>query len=308
MVQSSIKELYNPKHIINNFNDIEFENVNVFLHCIQYDYYNYINKNASIIKININSLEELNTLSNLLEKTNLYNMVTLNLKFSKDCFYKVLEDSNNKIYNYIYPINIDFIPELTTKELLEKYPHFKNWFSKKPIIIDYEIEYNNFIDRFNNVITILRNKQWRFFNFKFDFISFEEMKIKEYALLEFWINHIISWTSDSRNRNGLVFNYSNKFIKTVYIDNKLNLKYNNNGETFFNIYNSINKNGEDFSNEELSKLHQYLELNESKCYFILKSKLFNWCILDFDQNLKLETSINEIPIITQLVGGLLINV
>jgi len=291
-----IKDLFDPKKIINRFNYVEFKSFRAFIDCYMKDLFVLGKQNRFTIPIN--SLEEFEQFGKISQETLLCETAEINLFIKPDLLNKIFQEKIGLVVDKKFNIT-------TTKEIKHglddwgSIENFRLWTQYNPLWINIEINYNNFRSVVEDILKIYNTQKWRFFWLKFDYESFEEMKFKELHELEFWLNQLIIWvrgTKDKKYKYPHIETNNWGFKKKIIISEDLKLYLGK--KMWFDIGKYIDCNGEEVPFKELNILRSYIDLVPEA----LIPKMNDLSFIDFYQNYKIMGHINEIPYITKIIG------
>ncbi len=288
-----IKDLFNAHMILNQFDLIHFENYLTFNKCLMNNLF-YFEK-GKIIKITLNNFDEYENMIQIFSKTDLCNQMQT-----------ILQIKNQELYDQILTDVVPFhysieISENITPEIRKYWENGKDWISTNRIIQIISMNAENYDKKINKIISTFNESFVRFFRLDIDYESFDYLEMKELDKLKFWLHHLRNWMAEKTAK--IVIDVDSRFIKPIFISEDLILYLNENKRhwiwQWFLGYN-IDKNGEDIPYKELNKLRIYMDLHKEAMYHDIP--IYNWRFVDFEQNLKINGSINEIPLITLLFG------
>lgn len=286
-----IKDLYNPKEVINYFNIIEFESFDVFKSLAEEGLF-HIERNKDII-IPIWSLSEYKALIDLFKKTgaNEYSNFVL---YIPDI--NILEDVLKNLIDLKFQIMTDFDTPCMLFKYWNNNDNSSKWISNNRFYKRVKIDYNNYEKVLNRMINVYNIEQIRFFWLEINYRSFNEMKMGEIQDLIFSINHVVEYTI---GKEPLVLYRCNEIPKRIYVSRDYRLYLNNERdfEWYFDLKKYKDADGCSVDLKDLNKLRSYadLKLNALSIPF---NRFFNLAFIDFYYNLKMEGVFNQVPIIS----------
>jgi hypothetical protein len=297
-----VKNLFNHKNFLNQFNEIQFESFQSFLDSIGNDFLSVGSSyNNYIIINNIDSERQLLDFNSLLKDSKIDQEICIHLK--KDFILK-----NSHLLNDLefFSISSDIFDDNESLEefLLDKNLQNRLETTKFELITPINIKNWKYI--FDLVIELYMKNVTRFFDLKFDYISLDEMTLKDSREFEFRYKEMNNWTrSNQKNSDYLTINKSSDMYmyKPIYVSGDLKLSINKqsyyDNEFVFDLLKNKDNNGENVEQKDLNKIRQYLDLKIINSYFpIMNSRLINHY-----HNYILEGSIDELPLISFIVLG-----
>lgn len=295
-----VKDLFRSEDVLNFFQCIEVENIQTLFQLISNNLLKINWENELIIplknKDDIELFIKLSTESLILSYGN------INILISPSLLKELFSYGIYKIWSSKFIITLTNIPnKMTIRDYVLKFPWINIWIKNNPIIIREIIIFKEIQDKVQEMIRIFKTHKFRFFDLKFDYKSFEEMKINEIDEVEFWLNNLCAWRNQPHPDN-IVIKYSNKIYKSIFVSSDLKLYYDNLKTSFlFDLKENIYKNGEEIPSKELNKLRQYLDLKKE--HMQLEDN-FNCYLIDYAYNSK-ESFVNEVPLITRILENLI---
>lgn len=303
--QNFITDLFKPINILNNFNDIEFESFKSFLVCIAEDF--LLTRKTVRVSFPIRDVEEFKKFIILSTERYFCESISVNLLIKKELLKDIFELIPEEMKYKRFSITTDNLENTDFK--LNEIKGFLQWTKYNRLIIKLNVDYNNYKDIQSIIVRNFRLQGSRFFDLSFNYESFEEMKFEEFHLLEFWLNQIIVWMWSSQDiqkvPQPIIIN--NTFIdrKHLFVSNDIKLYLTRQayeeGEILFDLLKNKKSNGSTIPMKELNKFLQYEKLNKD----VIIPHLNNHSYVDYYQNLKIMGMINELPIITRLIGEIL---
>ncbi len=252
-----VKDLFDPKKVLDNFAMVYFESFSCFEKCIMNDL--YIIKKGKMISFPVKNEDGLQIAIPLFEKTDILEKCISWIKIEDRHFY--FNPKDNSLMKMIY-LNKDNYAETIAS-----------------IINDREQKYMYFI--------------------RFDYTSFLELKVGELNELQFWIERLNCWIGDIK-----IFKMP-QFYKTVSISNDLKLYLDKSGKSFFDLGANLDKNGETLPFLERNELGTFMDLTKQGVQAQMPVR--NWNLIDWEQNVKMNGFVNEIPLITSLIDSWFLN-
>lgn len=302
--ENFIKDLFNPKGILNRFKEIEFEDFKTFIESVNKEVL-ILNKDIRCI-IPIKSIEEFDFFKELITDTYLTDKIQIILKIKQDLLSDVFSrcaELKNKRFDIITD-DIDF----SRDDVLSK--GYIVWTENNPLWVEIDINYSNIEEAVEKITNIYVKKRFRFFKLNFDFESFQDMKFSELPRLMFWLFQIKCWVTQSvstcdeqitplPDQEPIILYH--KKLKDIFISKEFGMFINkqafDEGEMLFDLAKNYKLNGETIPFKELNKLRQYIDIK-------IPEKLPHTYI-NFYHNIKIRGSINETPAITNIIGGAL---
>ena len=296
-----VKDLFQPKDFLNQFNEIEFESFQAFLNAIGNEFLSIGSYNNYVIINNIDSEKELKDFNSLISDCNIDQEICIHL--NRDFILKNMHLIKDMGY-FSMRTNIfdddEFLNNLkSSKDALDR-------FSNTKFELVTPINYENYKHIFSLVLEIYNKGLTRFFDFKFDYMSIDQMTLSETREFEFRYKDINHWKSGNKQEESwdfLTIADSKDIYKPIYVSNDLKTSLSKqsfeNGDFVFDLGSNINSDGESIEKTELNKIRQYIDLKIINSYFpIMNSKLINYY-----HNYLLEGSIDEIPLIGFIILG-----
>ncbi len=299
-----VKDLFDKRYILDGFHEIAFESFYAFCQC-KLEKTLLFNENQTLI-IPIDNEKDFKQFARMSKETYMCDKTRIMLYLPVDFFKTVYKNNMYGIYDIPFDILLDKTDEFILKELHINNDNFSGWSGKNRTILNIRINKDNYIEQFNEIITLYLNTEIRFFRILFDAYSFEEMKFGELHEFEFHFYHFYFWYITTRNnRDKSPFLELNMFgfYKTLFIDNELKIYINKTAfeenDILFDLKDNLEKNGNDIPTDVLEPLLVYLTLRQEFMMPLTKS-LF----VDFYQNKKVMGHINEVPIINRIMGDI----
>ena len=293
-----IKDLFNSKEVLYFFNPIEFETFDTFLRCYKMGLIQVKCDREIIIPLET----EFEIIESFATKSSFFEDGNVNLLM----FPKVLEEIEKdckELWNKKFSITLLDFPKIDFKGLLEtSHDSIREWIQNNMIAIRVLITGDNYKETIQKMVKTFRDQHFRFFNVEIDYMSFMEMKFKDFQEVEFWLNHLSMWRNQEHPRNIVLRSYGN-FVKRIFVsdDLKLYLDGSKNESSFiFDLAKNIGKNGEEVDTKELNYLRQYVDLTLDHLRLSTSSNFVN-----FKDNILINGSINEVPWITKMFLSIL---
>lgn len=295
-----IKDLFNPRNILDKFNELEFESFNVFVRLTQSGIYTPTENQEIIIPIQKEEIEPMNTLlteSYLCDKTN----VSLYMKW--ETLEEFIKQLDEKLAKKLFTIIVDEYKD-TLMSLYELNDNFRIWTHDNPIWAKVFINYENYKRQLNDIISLYNKKKFRFFKLIFDYASFDQINLKEIRGLEWRIGQFMQWYTSTRQDkkydvDPLIVN--RKAEKTLFVGNDLKLYVNKEAfkdkAVLFDLAEHLEDDGESIDFHDLADLRVYMDLQ----FKFLIPQMRNYYFVDFYQNRKILGEYIEIPLICQLI-------
>ena len=301
--QQFVKDLYDPKLFLNNFNDVHFNSVSTLVKCMKNDYY----IPRDILRVNVRSEEEFQAIKRLILESSLTDIarVFLCLNYGHDL--SVYGKMAHKSFSIVTTPTV-YINNMQDKEFLK----FR---AANATFVEQCVRANNFRNVFDDMKDIHFRNITRLFLIKFDYISLSTLSQEELHELQFHINHFLNWTmvsqekgaSGKKGRHGIEwYRTGDRFMKPIYIDESLNLWFNEwhffdkkttDTKPLFQL--QPDKTGEDIQFRELNMIRQYIDLPVEGLVMKDKRRL---SFVDYYQNTLLMNTFNEVPLITELIS------
>jgi len=299
-----IKDLFNSKNILNNFNDIEFESFKAFLICIGHDF--LLTRKYVRASFPIQSIEEFEKFVKLSTESYFCESINVNLLIKPELLEEVFEKSI-LLKNKRFSVTTTDLQDANIR--LTKIKGFVEWSKVNMLFIKFRIDKDNYKDIPSYIVRNYRMQGIRFYDLSFDYESIEKLTFEEFHLFEFWLNQIMAWivtSTDKRNdTQPLIINNQFKNRKHLFVSNDIKLyltrqAYEEN-EVLFDLWENKKENGCLLPMLELNKFLGYVHLHNQ----ILCPKMNNSSYVDCYQNKKIMGFINEVPHTTILIGDIL---
>jgi len=300
--QQFVKDLYNPKFFLNNFNYVHFHDVTTLVKCMKDDYY----IPRDIIRVNVRSEEEFQAMKRLILESSMTDIAKLFLYLNYGSDLDVYGEMSHKRFSIVttptvYKWNME-------KEGYRKFRRMNGTFIE---VCVYERNFRTIFDQI---------KEWHFqhlarlFIIRFDYISLSTLTQEELHELHFHINHFLHWVavtregttqsqSDKNKIQGIEWHSTGgRFMKPIYVTPDLHLWFNEahsreSDESLF-VLKPSPTNGEDIPFKELNLIRQYIDLPIEGLISGYKGNLY---LIDYYQNSVLMHTFNEVPLITELI-------
>lgn len=318
-----IADLFKINDILDSFHFLEFSSDREFFSFLNRGYlppieidplktYNYV--------VHLSKDSNFQDLDTLLKATDLIEKFTLILHLEKDSFERAFNELNslNKIKIQISEDDLPYFMDLA--ELHKSSPLIRHLISEGNHGVikcvwgagDYKKKYR---DLFN---TLLRDLSlFLELNLSFDYVSFEDLKVKDLNELSFYLRQLAVWISPTGNFTFSKPDPDNKtseasitanFILTTsvycrkgYLDQN-NLYLTKGGEVFLNLDQYWNETGETLLPKDLNRIRRIVDARFSYPGFL------NFYLIDLAQNEILSHDPLVVPTITRLIGGWIYNV
>lgn len=297
-----IKNLFCSKNILDNFTHVEFEKLKTFLISIEKDLIIITGKNKTIVPIN-NDIE-LDVIEKILDGADLpevYLLINPN-------FWNILLEKGNNIWYKKIGIILNEFPEneenFNIKQLSKINPKINEWSKLNLPHIRANIDYNNYQYIIQKIINFSSKTEHSFYILNFDYQSFNEMKIEESHNLEFWLTRLCIYLKQNMEFR-IVIERNTVYYKPIFVDNNLNLYLNNKKiekDLILKLYEHLNDNGETIDLYTLNNFRQYIDLLPKH---LKVDNNFNLCLLNYSDHTSINGFINEVPLITRIIGGIL---
>lgn len=284
-----IKDLFRPKQILNAFDHIEFDDLNTFLLVLQESLFQ-INK-SNIIQIPVNNLNEYEQIVKIMNETLICEKAKLIIEVEKqDLFSKVLV----KLPDRKFAIFTNF------NNIVPNEARGTKWWRENPIYRKVLISANDYREKISAIINSFSNTPIRFFYLEFNYESFQHLKLSDLNMLEFWIHHMNTWMTAMKENDRIRFFFKD-FGRKIFVGSDLTLYMNRNKTTWsFPLKDYLDCDGEIVPHKALNNLRQYMDLCPEAIYSL--HPIRNWALIDYEQNIKIMTHLNEIPIIAGLIN------
>ena len=306
--ENFISGLFSSKSILNEFNEVEFESFTLFLEAFEKQI--FMLKKNQILLIPIKEIKEFDIFVDIVTTSYLTDKCNIVINVEPDLLIDVLErckDLKHKKFGIMTSSDIKY-----GRDDFKDIDGYNIWTENNPLYIKININYNNIEEMVSRFAHIYIKQGWRYFKLMFDYESFDEATLEDVHKIEFWLFEIINWTAASHTErasairdNQQPIKLYHKGFKTMFLSNDYKLYLNRQafeeGEMLFDLGKHIEHNGEQVPYTELNKLRSYIDLKPEFYDF----KKINHGYIDFYQNLKIMGSINEVPIITKIVGDIL---
>ena len=293
--QLFIEDLFVPKKLLNAFELVEFESLDVFKKYMTEKL--YINKNNTGCHIHIQQIEDFTYLKKLYEDMPNYFDMSVYIEFDTiDLFEEVFDTPIDENMNFSAIIS-------------ETYNHNKHWktndkWIKKHIIaLKYKIAEPTLEMDISTLLDIYNTKHIRFFLLDIDYESFLRVPLSELDRIEYWFYHLRTWMIGQEEVviQPLVILGNRNFLKRIFIGNDLIWYLDSYKDPIwcFKLHDYLEENGNTMDTKVLNKLHTVLDLHPASFYTEMEIK--NYMLISFRQILKMGYFINEIPLIMSLI-------
>jgi len=282
-----VDDLYSSTNILGKFNNIEFENVYVFLKSVQNNYIVF-SKTYRNLFININSKDELDLFLEFmcLDGVDKLSKFFIQMKYKE----KSIDILFEKILNKNWILLVDYNEEMSEyyQELDKKYN----------LVIKCDIDINNYVRIFNNIPYLVLKYKLNNYYFNIDYFSFEELKLSEIHKLVFFINNLTYWF------NMLNYNKGNTVLLDCYVSSEYKIypgkqAYNDN-YCIFDLYKYADIKGGSIPHKDLNILLAYIDIPLS---IVFKDIDSNNRLINLYQNYKISNSYINISDITKKFIG-----
>jgi hypothetical protein len=294
-----IKNLFNSKEVLNFFTRVEFESLNIYLFCLEKDLIKADCKQELILPVTSESLPLYRRLN---KESKLFDFKNINFSVYPEHFEEFFYDEELKsLFEKKFFITLNTFPNKEFVGIsLEKN---KDWIMNNPIYIKTIITKDNYKEIVQKMILFFRNKNMRFYDLKFDYISLQDMKISELTELEFWLNYFCVWCRQDHPHK-IEIRQSSEIVRPIYVSDNLELFLDDTKDNIsfiFDLGSNMEKNGEHIDIVSLNKLRQYTDL--MKRHLDTTNK-FNFNLINFRDNIMINGFINEVPWITSIVNSI----
>lgn len=294
-----IKNLFNSKDVLNLFTRIEFESLNTYLFCLEKDLIKADCRRELILPISPESFPLYRRLNN---ESKMFDFGNINFSVLPEHFEEFFYDEELKgLFEKKFFITLDSFPDDGFTGLsLDKN---KDWIMNNPIYIKTRITKDNYKEVVQKIILFFRNRNMRFYDLKFDYLSFQDMKISDITELEFWLNHFSVWCKQQHPER-IEIRQSSAIVRSIYVSDNLELFLDDSKDSIsfiFDLGSNIEKNGEQIDIVSLNKLRQYTDL--MKRHLDTANK-FNFHLISFRDNILINGFINEVPWITHIINSI----
>ena len=293
--QLYIEDLFVPKKIINAFDIVEFESIDIFKRCVNEDLYNI--KENTMCVINIHSYEDFIFLSNLFKaKPEFFNLMNIVIIPNN-------EELSKKMLNTPIEKNMKF--DILSKEviLFTKYwEKNKDWISANKLIMLHDISADSIAQDISRLITVFNTTRNRFFLLNIDYESFENITLKELQSVEFWWYQLRLWMREKIGKGqDLIIEERHLFVKRIFVSDDLTLYLDDNKDDIWNfpLQDHLQDTGNSINGRVLNTLHSYLSLHGKA--LVSDYDIKNFLLLSFRQFLRMGCYINQIPLIAGLI-------
>ena len=293
--ENFVKDLFIPERVINSFESVEFESYDTFSHCIGNDL--YLVEDNSYIFIPIKKMSDYWNMVKLFKETNVCERSNLYLVIRK-------QEILDKVFSAIVDKKFSILVSRDLKLNIGKYWNTekgKAWISKNKFVKEIKLEYSNFGEQINEIVSIYNKENIRFFLLDIDYVSFNSMKIEELHKIRFWINHLKQWMRGKGKQNIVII--SSNFVKKVFVSDELVLYMNNKKREdmwFFGLGEHLEDDGEKIHLKKLNILRKYMDLVPDAVY--TDFNITNWFMIDHSQCKEIQGALNEIPLIMGLIN------
>jgi len=298
-----IKDLFNPKTVLSNFHEIEFESFDIFVRMFNDG---FISKKIDyVFPIDID--KDMVFLKKISRKSYFFDRLYLNIKIESNRLKEFFEHISG-LEDCHFTIITDDKVDLSLDDLGSDKNSVK-WLQKNRLFVETTINYQNYKTKLNDLLTIYNTNRIRFFYLNWNYYSFEQMPLKEMHEFEYRISHFMSWcnsTKDERKYDNqpIMINKSG-FRKKLFIDNEMKMYLSKlafkDGDILFDLKKHKHDDGISVSFVELNKLRNYIDLTPE----FLIGTCPDISYVDYYQNKKVMGNINEIPIISEKVGEII---
>jgi len=300
-----VKDLYDPKLFLNNFNDVHFSSVETFVKCMEAGYY----IPRDILRIDVRSDEDYQILKEIILETGLTDIAELylNLKYGND-----LTQYGELAHKYF---TIVTAPEIFKKNM-EDGGDFMKFRRANPTAVKYIIDADTYRTTFNKMKKDYWERTTRMFIVDFNYISLSKLSQEDLHEFQFHLNHFMHWVfvsrenpmsrnTEERHQGMELMSRGSEFLKPIYVDPWLRLWFNEehqrDGDSpdinpLFTL--QADKNGEDIPYRELNLIRQYIDL-PVEALTVKDSR--NISYINYYHNTKLMNALNEVPLITELI-------
>lgn len=283
-----IKDLFNAKDIFNKFRIIEFKNTQAFFNYIKYNFWNVGNQYEYVV--NVSTKEDIDNIISVLRATGINNQVAITVKYGQNLIEDILAiDPTMVLY---YSSNYDVVKQLVNREsqLLDSRLHWT----------EYTFTAQNYAEEYEKLIKLcLADPRFVWIDLQFDWQSFEEMQVKDFHKLYFYMNQFRIWKDrepivDGQNSQKITLKNRDSSLK-CFVDENLDI-YLNRDEIYFPMSQFIGKNGEELNIHDLNKIRKIVDIK------FIDPGFENLYLVNLDDNYKIMGDHYRIPYITSMVG------
>jgi len=303
-----IKDLFNSKHVLDHFGEVEFESWYAFYNAIKKGLLPFSEEQTIIFPIN--NEKEMEQYIKVIKLTRITDKTKLIIKLTPELFKYLVSNSFFDMKKKYFDVMLYKTDKIILKEMYELNDTFAYWSKQNRVFFELYINKENYKEELNHVITLYLNTKIRFFKLHFDFLSFETMTMGELHEFNYHVSHLDYWKKSSNDKKQGVQSlelYPFGWNLTLFVDEKLRLYINKQAfdekKVLFSLGEHLNDNGETLDMTTLESLRVYMDVKEIFLIPNLKAPVF----MDFYQNKKIMGHVNEIPevnlMINRLFGG-----
>jgi hypothetical protein len=295
--RESVKDLYNPKLVLQSFDVIEFSSLKAFT--------NVINKGLldlgrlSHLKINILDLEDWKQLKTVLMSTNICVMQHIDIIIPQSLLFKILDDFDG-IEEMKFNLIVIYENRLFELNDLVKHDALRTWIAANPLYIKLRINKDNYVKSVTDIGELYTRGLLRFFDVSFDYTSFQSLTLDDLHKLEFWINSLGAFYY-SGVEDSFSLALVGLFMKDVRVDADCKLYYTNSDILLFDLGKYMNENGETIPSKPLYLLRKYMDMKENNVVFNTPLEKTAWNLISWADNIKINRELIEVPPITCLI-------
>ncbi len=290
-----IEDLFVPKKVLNAFDWVEFESLNVFKKYVKDGLYRV--KKDSICHIHIQKMEDFSYLKNLFyNKIEYFTEMKMYIEFDSEGLFK-------KAFRSTVDMNMDFAAIVHESfNLNELWKNNREWVKRNMIVHNFKISESTLEIDIAKLLDLYNSKNNRFFLLDIDYESFQNVTIEKLDRIEYFFYHLRTWLNE---RNGLSepleILVNRKLIRRIFVGDDLILYLDSYKDPLwsFNLSEHLEENGNIIDSKILNKLHSYLDLHtEALC---TEFQIINHLLISYRQILRMGYNLNEIPIMMGLI-------
>lgn len=286
-----VKDLYQPKEFLNNFDMVEFQNSRAFSKAVREDFYTPRGE----VHVHIHNTTEFEDMKKIILRSVLTKISKLHLILHDYEALQKFEGLEEKRFALIVGSNFEY----------ESYrDKLQSWYQDSPIYFRFIITFQNIDTIIEDLIKMYSNGKARLFEVKINYLSFNQATFDDIHRILFRWSRLWSWIAGSKdmkeNRQLELRNYG--FSKPIFVDSDLNLYYTEGHHRdklippLFQL--RSDENGEDVPLRELNSIRQYLDITTKTMFPTVGPRAR---FIDFYQNVLIHRVPNEIPLIAQQI-------
>lgn len=292
-----IKDLFNAKEILGHFNHLIFESMYCFVKAKKMDLFDI--SGGRTIHIILKNFKEYEYFCQMIQKINCKKTDLWIEIRTQELYDQIYMKLIPKKYSVILPFELNpNVPKIWST------PHGKRWLGNNRLIRKVKLTGESFKDDVYKILCAYAQEHTRFFYLEIDYQSFDNCQIRDLPLLKHWCYKLKEYTVKEERHNipPIVIIQSGNMVKKIFIANdlKLYLSEMKNITWCLDLIEHLDKNGEDISFKELNWWRTYIDLHRTAIYNDFK--IYNWALVDYEQNLLSQGHINEIPAIIGLLS------